>query len=118
MINMMTNPEIRAKYRDEIYRFYFSEFSSTLKKIGFRGKIPTMLDFRVELLRWSVVDLIQSMNMVNMQYIDPSKFDYNKMAEDPKGALEDMLQMITECEPFQQHIRESVKRLMVQGTLE
>lgn len=113
----MTNPEIRAKHREEILRFYFSEFSETLKKIGFRGKVPTLLDFRIELLRWSAIDLIQSLGMVGVQFVDTSKFDFNKLATDPKAAIIELQRFITESQAFKSHVQESVLRLRNKGVL-
>lgn len=117
LINLMTNPEIRAKHRDEIYRFYFTEFTNTLKKIGYRGKVPTMVDFRIEMLQWSAIDLLQSTNMVSMQFIDPADFDMDKFAEDPASAIAEAMKAIVECEPFKKHVKDSITRLKLQGTL-
>lgn len=113
----MTNPEIRAKHRDEILRLYYDEFATVLKKIGFRGKVPTLLDFRIEMLRWGAFDLFQSFNMVSMQFIDVSKLDFNKMAENPTAAIAEVQKLVAESEGFQEHLKETVKRLLVKGVI-
>lgn len=110
----MTNPTIRANHRDEIYRFYFSEFSSTLKRIGFRGKIPTLLDFRVEMLRWGVIDLVHNVNLMSTQFIE---LDYKKIAEDPDAYKDEMLKQMADSKPFMDNLKNTVKRLLFAGVL-
>lgn len=110
----MTNPKIRANHRDEIYQFYFNEFISTLKKIGYRGRIPTLLDFRVEMLRWSVVDLVHNICLMSTQFIE---LDYKKMAEDLEAYKEEMMKQMAESKAFMDNVKNTMKRLLFAGTL-
>lgn len=46
----MANTEARTR-REEIVQYYYEEFVKTLKKIGFLGRIPTLLDLNLEMLK-------------------------------------------------------------------
>lgn len=46
----MLNTEARER-RQDVVLHYYKEFTSTLKKIGYLGKVPTLLDLNLELLQ-------------------------------------------------------------------
>lgn len=46
----MANTEARTR-RDEIIKYYYDEFTKTLKSVGFLGRIPTLLDLNLEILK-------------------------------------------------------------------
>lgn len=48
---MIANAECRQKHRDELLGVYYAQFAATLTDLGFLGKIPTLLDFQVEVLK-------------------------------------------------------------------
>ncbi|XP_055605520.1 uncharacterized protein LOC129753699 [Uranotaenia lowii] len=43
--------EVRDQHRDELISFYYEEFSSTLRKVGYLKKIPTLLDLHIEITK-------------------------------------------------------------------
>lgn len=43
--------ETRTNHRDELIHVYYQQFVTTLKRLGFLGRIPTMIDLQIELLR-------------------------------------------------------------------
>lgn len=50
LIFSMANTEGRER-REEIIQFYYDEFAATLKKVGYLGRIPTLLDLNLEILK-------------------------------------------------------------------
>lgn len=50
LYNMIDN-EVRVQHRHELMTHYYNEFTATLKKIGYLGKVPTLVDLNVEMLR-------------------------------------------------------------------
>lgn len=48
-IYMLLNPEDRRERYDELIYHYFKAFSRTLSTIGYKGKAPTLLEFRRQL---------------------------------------------------------------------
>jgi thiamine kinase-like enzyme len=51
--------ENRTNRRNEIIQFYHFEFTSTLKKFGFIGKIPSLLDLNLELMRNGWMEVVK-----------------------------------------------------------
>ncbi|XP_053693605.1 uncharacterized protein LOC128741668 [Sabethes cyaneus] len=48
---MLCSTETRENHRDEIIKFYYDEFAASLNKFGHLGKIPSLLDLHVEILK-------------------------------------------------------------------
>lgn len=51
---MICNAEARER-RTELLQCYYDQFSATLKQLGYLGRIPTLHDFNVEILRNGIV---------------------------------------------------------------
>ncbi|XP_055640320.1 uncharacterized protein LOC129777825 [Toxorhynchites rutilus septentrionalis] len=43
--------ETRDDHRDQLIKLYYDEFVTTLKKLGYKDKIPSLLNLRMEILR-------------------------------------------------------------------
>lgn len=52
---MIANAECRQKHRDELLGVYHGAFVATLRDLGFLEKIPTLLDFQIEVLRSGLI---------------------------------------------------------------
>ncbi|XP_037930592.1 uncharacterized protein LOC119665438 [Teleopsis dalmanni] len=48
---MLLMAEHRANHFDELLYYYFTHFTETLKKIGYNGRIPKLMELREQLLR-------------------------------------------------------------------
>lgn len=82
LLNMNASTEVRVNHRDEIILFYYREFVQALKTIGHLGRIPTLLDLQVELLRCGALDYLQNVASVPFHFLDWSKIDFAKMMEE------------------------------------
>lgn len=51
--------EIRMKHRAEIIHEYHTEFSSMLKRFGYIGRIPPLLDLQMDLLKHGSMEVLQ-----------------------------------------------------------
>lgn len=51
---MVGNIDARAR-RTEMLQEYYTEFESTLKRLGYLGRIPTLHDFNVEILSHGII---------------------------------------------------------------
>lgn len=51
LIDLIVDNQTKTAHRKEIIHEYHQHFASILKKIGFPGKIPSLVDLQVELLR-------------------------------------------------------------------
>lgn len=47
----MIDNEVRVQHRHELITHYYNEFTATLKEIGYLGKVPTLIDLNVEMLK-------------------------------------------------------------------
>uniref|UniRef100_A0A336M177 CSON009903 protein n=1 Tax=Culicoides sonorensis TaxID=179676 RepID=A0A336M177_CULSO len=84
LLYMMLNTEARER-RQDVLLHYYNEFSSTLKKIGYLGRIPTLLDLNMELLINGAHENLMVFCMILFQFMDFSDvtdtdelFDLNK----------------------------------------
>lgn len=116
LTNLMASREIRAKHRTDIVKFYFNEFSITLKKLGYRNKAPTLLDLNIELLRCSVIDLLHSFAFMTIQFVETKVIDFN--TGDLSSVIADLTEQSIQTKEFQEHIKETLKRMVAQGTLD
>ncbi|XP_063709154.1 uncharacterized protein LOC134837698 [Culicoides brevitarsis] len=74
----MANIDARAR-REEIIQYYYNEFAATLKKIGFLGKIPSLLDLNLEILKNGVLETYHVFSMILLQFMEFAK---ENMSED------------------------------------
>lgn len=117
MLNCIADAETRENRRDEVIQLYFNEFTEVLRKLNYKGTFPTLLDLRIELLRYSVIDLTQTLGFVGMQFVDITKLDFNEFMDDPTKAMITMNRMIFESEEYKAYLIRNLKRLDAQGTL-
>ncbi|XP_058822378.1 uncharacterized protein LOC131683969 [Topomyia yanbarensis] len=48
---LMCSAETRNNHRDELIKFYYDEFVASLNKFGYLGKIPSLINLHVEILK-------------------------------------------------------------------
>lgn len=114
-VNLMCSHEINAQHRDDLIRFYFNEFTTTLRHGGYRGRVPSLLDLHVELLRCSVIELLHSLAFITIQFVDIKEIDFS--ADDISSIMEDLVKKGCQSKEYQQHVKATLKRMLVQGTL-
>ncbi|KFB41645.1 AGAP003762-PA-like protein [Anopheles sinensis] len=51
MFDIITTQELKNTCRNELIYLYHQEYSELLKRLGFEGNIPTLLEIQIELLR-------------------------------------------------------------------
>ena len=51
LLYVISDREVRDQNRNQILKVYHDQFTETLNGLGYLGKVPTMLNFQVELLR-------------------------------------------------------------------
>lgn len=118
LLNNIANADARENQRDEIIKLYYNEFTGTLKKLSYREKIPSLVDLRVELIRFSIVDLIHTIASSPMQFIRMDQIDYNEFIEDSGKAMAKLSQMVYDSEEYRAYLTRTLTRLRNQGTLE
>lgn len=60
---------------------YFNEFQRVLKELGFSGKYPRLLDLRIDLLRFSILEYFLAILFIPWTYIDWNTVQFEDMME-------------------------------------
>lgn len=58
LVDLIVDNKTKTAYRNEIIYEYHQHFASILNKIGFQGKIPSLVDLQIELLRKGFLEMI------------------------------------------------------------
>uniref|UniRef100_T1E8E4 Uncharacterized protein n=1 Tax=Anopheles aquasalis TaxID=42839 RepID=T1E8E4_ANOAQ len=72
---MIPEQDVKDNHREELIYLYHQQFSDLLKRLGFLGKIPTLLDLQLELLRCSGLELFHYAVFSSFRYMDVTKMD-------------------------------------------
>ncbi|XP_049531385.1 uncharacterized protein LOC125948894 [Anopheles darlingi] len=75
LLDMIPDQDVKDSHRDELIYLYYQQFSDLLKRLGFLGKIPTLLDLQLELLRCSGLELFHYAVFAPFRYLDANKLD-------------------------------------------
>lgn len=88
----MISMQNRLEHREDIISYYYQEFVSTLKALGFLKAIPTILDLQVELLKNGGLELMLAICFKPFMFIDPTKINLHELVENNEtGKLKQML---------------------------
>lgn len=109
----MISDENRRTRRNEIIHDYHVEFSNTLKSLSFNGKIPTLHELQLELLRHGQMEVVKCVCFQIFFLLDTSKLS------DYMGSLDSkMLKAKLFNEPrFKNFIKAELPRLVHLGLL-
>lgn len=113
----MASRDTIATHRNDLISFYFNEFIGTVQQLGHRGKLPTQLDLRVELLRCSVMELLHALAFMSIQFVDTKAIDFNQGGRDPAAVMADLVKKSAGSVAYQDYLKATLKRMLVQGTL-
>ncbi|XP_063706889.1 uncharacterized protein LOC134835833 [Culicoides brevitarsis] len=75
---MVCNAEARER-RAEMMQYYYDEFSGTLKKLGYLGRIPTLLDINIDYLKNGIIELMLTTGMMMLLFADFSQIKTEEM---------------------------------------
>lgn len=118
LLNNVASVEVKQTHRYEIMRLYFDDFIETLKKLGYTGKLPTFLDLQIDLLRFSVMDVVHVIGFSPFCFMNFSEIDFEGMQDDPSKVIASVSKSIYERQDFKDYLVENLKRLKIQGSLE
>lgn len=114
LYNMISNENRRTR-RDEIIHDYHVEFSNTLKSLSFNGKIPTLHDLQMELLRHGQMEVVKCVCFQLFFLLDTAKLSEYMGSEETDSK---MLKVKLFNEPrFKSFIKAELPRLVHLGLL-
>uniref|UniRef100_A0A1Y9H2E3 CHK kinase-like domain-containing protein n=1 Tax=Anopheles dirus TaxID=7168 RepID=A0A1Y9H2E3_9DIPT len=111
LLDMIPSQEVKDKYRSELILMYYQHYSDFLKRMGFLGKIPTLLDLQIELLRQAGLELFHYAVFSSFRYMDQTAIDIEALL---KGEINNP---VLENEEFKKVIHSELTRFLHQGTL-
>lgn len=113
----MAHSDLTDIHRNEFVLTYYLEFSSTLRKIGYREKIPTLLDLHIEILKCSHLELFQAISFISPRFMDYSKVDVDEIMKNP-NAMEEMALVIYGNPLFRSYMKNLFTRHLHIGSLD
>lgn len=116
VFNMLAHSSLSTTHRQDFVQTYYEEFRATLKKIGYRGRVPTLLDLHIEIIKCSYAEFMFAISFVPPRFIDFSKLDFNAMFSEPDG-WKIMTAMGYENPEYISFLKGHFKRHLYLGTL-
>ncbi|XP_052890813.1 uncharacterized protein LOC128299019 [Anopheles moucheti] len=111
LLDMIPTQEVKDNHRSELIYMYYQQYTDILKRLGFLGRIPTLLDLQVELLRFAGLELVHYTIFSAVRYMDQSAIDIEAML---KGEVDNPVLSNPE---FKKLMHRELTRFLHQGTL-
>ncbi|XP_041787140.1 uncharacterized protein LOC121602442 [Anopheles merus] len=111
LLDMIPTQEVKDKHRSELIYMYYQQYSDLLKRLGYLGKIPSLLDLQIELLRYASLELIHYAIFSSFRYMDQTAIDIEALL---KGELDNPVLNNPE---FKKLMHTELTRFLHQGTL-
>ncbi|XP_049281141.1 uncharacterized protein LOC125762719 [Anopheles funestus] len=111
LLDMIPTQEIKDNHRSELIYMYYQQYADLLKRLGYMGKIPTLLDLQIELLRYAGLELVHYAIFSSFRYIDQNAIDIEAML---KGEVDNPVLNNPE---FKKLMHTELTRFLHHGTL-
>uniref|UniRef100_A0A182MA63 CHK kinase-like domain-containing protein n=1 Tax=Anopheles culicifacies TaxID=139723 RepID=A0A182MA63_9DIPT len=111
LLDMIPTQEVKDNHRAELIYMYYQQYTDLLKRLGFLGKIPTMLDLQIELLRYAGLEMFHYAIFSSFRYMDPTVIDIEALL---KGEIDNPVLNNPE---FKKLMHTELTRFLHQGTL-
>lgn len=109
---MVLDDDARDNHRDEIINKYFEYFTITLKKLGYLGQVPSLLDLQLEILRCGPLEAFIAYAFLGVFQINPSELDFNQLLH-PDGI--EMRKKVLNNPPFKKYLQRITKTFIQKG---
>jgi thiamine kinase-like enzyme len=107
--------ENRMARRDEIIHVYHTEFTATLKNLGFIGRIPSLLELQMDLLKYGRMEVVKSIVFKMFFYVDAAETKNEEiMTKTDSG---DLKSTIYNDARYKKFIKAELPRLVQMGFL-
>uniref|UniRef100_A0A182XXG8 CHK domain-containing protein n=3 Tax=Anopheles stephensi TaxID=30069 RepID=A0A182XXG8_ANOST len=111
LLDLIPTQEVKDKHRSELIYSYYQQYSDLLKRLGFKGKIPSLLDLQLELLRYAGLELFHYAVFISFRYTDTTLIDIEALL---KGEIQ---HAVTENPEYRKLIHTELTRFLHQGNL-
>lgn len=107
--------ENRRTRRDEIIHYYHSEFFAALRRFGYIGKIPTLLDLQMALTKHGQMEVVKCIVFKLFFWIDAADTQNNEIMSSPNS--KELKKKIFNDERYRNFAKQELPRLAKMGFL-
>ncbi|XP_058117665.1 uncharacterized protein LOC131284810 [Anopheles ziemanni] len=111
LLDMIASQDLKNSSRHEIIYLYYQEYSGLLKRLGFGGRIPTLLDLQAELLRTAGFEMFHYAVFTTFRFLCQENLDIEAYI---KGETENPA---LDNPEFKKLMFVELSRLLYQGTI-
>lgn len=111
----MISDENRLAKRDEIIHVYHTEFENCLKRFGYLGKIPTLLQLQMDLLKYGRMEVLKASCFKYFFFTDAADAQVADVIASPDS--KSLKAKIFNSERFKKFIKAELPRLVYMGFL-
>ncbi|XP_049531383.1 uncharacterized protein LOC125948892 [Anopheles darlingi] len=79
LLDIVADQTVKDNHRNELILLYHQQYTDLLKRMGFTGKIPTLLELQLELLRCEGFEMFNYLIFTTFRYIGPGPLDMDAM---------------------------------------
>lgn len=116
--NMQAHPDVLDSHRNDLILTYYREFNSTLRKIGFNGNIPTLLDLHIELIQCNIYDFFQAVAFASPRYVNWAELDMEAFMADPDKSQDAMIASCFTRDDYLAHMKKTLTRHLHTGAMD
>lgn len=107
--------ENRMARRDEIIHIYHTEFVDNLKKFGFIGRIPSLLELQMDLIKYGRMEVVKSIVFKMFFYVDAAETKNEELMTSNESG--DTKSIIYNDPRYKKFIKAELPRLVQMGFL-
>uniref|UniRef100_A0A182QYD6 CHK kinase-like domain-containing protein n=1 Tax=Anopheles farauti TaxID=69004 RepID=A0A182QYD6_9DIPT len=76
LLDTIIEQPVKEQHREEIIYLYYEEFRRLLRQLGWLGRVSSLQELHVELLRKGAIELFHYIALYPFRFIDRSKIDF------------------------------------------
>uniref|UniRef100_A0A1Y9IVM7 CHK domain-containing protein n=1 Tax=Anopheles minimus TaxID=112268 RepID=A0A1Y9IVM7_9DIPT len=111
LLDLIPTQEVKDNHRAEVIYFYYQQYTDLLKRLGFKGTIPSLLDLQLELLRYAGLELFHYAALASFRFMDTHMLDIEALL---KGEIKNS---VTDNPEYRKLMLTELSRFLHLGTL-
>uniref|UniRef100_A0A182LS42 CHK kinase-like domain-containing protein n=1 Tax=Anopheles culicifacies TaxID=139723 RepID=A0A182LS42_9DIPT len=111
LLDLIPTQTVKDNHRCEIIYLYYQQYTDLLKRLGYKGKISSLLDLQLELLRFSGLELFHYAALASFRFMDHRLVDIEALL---KGEIKNS---VTDNPEYRKLMLTELSRFLHQGAL-
>lgn len=116
--SLLADDRLVEEHKDDIIRHYYDEFKATLKRINFRGHVPTMLELNLGLLQSCPLELMYALFMIPPRLFNWREIDIDEMMELGENAHKEFAKRVHDKPEYREYLLKTLKSIELKGALD